>query len=125
MAGGEGDLACPPRFFDLFSPSPRWRPARRSRCGWLPRPWASNFENVEVNIEVDLDFRGTMGIDAETPVGFQQIRTTVEIRRDTAPDRVQRLASSGRAVRRRRHLCEGTTLSTNIAARGRRMEAAG
>jgi uncharacterized OsmC-like protein len=71
-----------------------------------------------VNIEGDLDFRGTMGIDPETPVGFQQIRTSVRFDADATPDRLQRLAS-----RAERYcvvgatLREGTTLSTDIAVR--------
>jgi uncharacterized OsmC-like protein len=75
--------------------------------------------NVEVNIEGHLDFRGTMGIDPETPVGFQQIRTLVRFDADAAPDRLQRLAT-----RAERYcvvgatLREGATLSTDIAARG-------
>jgi uncharacterized OsmC-like protein len=47
---------------------------------------------VEVTVEGDMDFRGTMGIDAETPVGFQRIRTNIQVDADAPPDRLQRLA---------------------------------
>jgi uncharacterized OsmC-like protein len=49
-------------------------------------------KEVEVVVEGDLDFRGTMGIDPETPVGFQQIRTKVRVVADAPADRLQRLA---------------------------------
>ena len=39
-----------------------------------------------------MDFRGTMGIDKETPVGFQEIRTKVRIVADAPEDRLERLA---------------------------------
>jgi uncharacterized OsmC-like protein len=74
--------------------------------------------DVDVTIEGDLDFRGTMGIDAETPVGFQQIRSIVRFDADAPPERLQRLAA-----RAERYcvvgatLREGTGLTTDIAAR--------
>jgi uncharacterized OsmC-like protein len=74
--------------------------------------------NVEVTIEGDLDFRGTMGIDQETPVGFQRIRTSVRFDADATPDRLERLAT-----RAERYcvvgatLRDGTALSTDIAPR--------
>ena len=71
-----------------------------------------------VRAEGDLDFRGTMGVDPETPVGFQRIRTSIRFDADAAPDRLQRLAA-----RAERYcvvgatLREGTELTTSIAAR--------
>ena len=49
-------------------------------------------QEVEVVVEGDMDFRGTMGIDLETPVGFQQIRTKIRLVADAPEDRLQRLA---------------------------------
>ena len=49
-------------------------------------------ESVDVTVEGDLDFRGTMGIDPETPVGFTAIRTIVRITANAPEDRLQRLA---------------------------------
>jgi uncharacterized OsmC-like protein len=34
---------------------------------------------IEATVEGELDLRGTLGIDKETPVGFQQIRLRFEI----------------------------------------------
>jgi uncharacterized OsmC-like protein len=34
---------------------------------------------IGVTVEGDLDLRGTLGIDRETPVGFQDIRVRFEI----------------------------------------------
>jgi uncharacterized OsmC-like protein len=49
-------------------------------------------EQVEIAVHGDMDFRGTMGVDPETPVGFQRIRTDVRIVADAPADRLQRLA---------------------------------
>jgi uncharacterized OsmC-like protein len=73
---------------------------------------------VEIQVDGDLDFRGTMGIDQETPVGFQRIRTTIRFDADASEDRLQRLAA-----RAERYcvvgatLREGTELATDIAVR--------
>lgn len=42
-------------------------------------------EQSEIQAEGDLDFRGTLGIDRETPVGFTQIRLNFEFN-SAAPD---------------------------------------
>ena len=39
-----------------------------------------------VRAEGDLDFRGTMGVDAEVPVGFRDIRLSFELEGDIAED---------------------------------------
>jgi uncharacterized OsmC-like protein len=39
-----------------------------------------------VRAEGDLDFRGTLGLDKEVPVGFQRIRLTFDLTTDEAPD---------------------------------------
>ena len=49
-------------------------------------------EKVDIVVEGDMDFRGTMGSDRETPVGFQKIRTKVDITADAPADRLERLA---------------------------------
>ena len=49
-------------------------------------------QRVEVTVEGDMDFRGTMGIDPETPVGFERIRTDIHVVADAPPDRLERLA---------------------------------
>jgi uncharacterized OsmC-like protein len=113
MAGGEGDLACSG---DLLLAS--LAACQEITLRMVAAAMGIELRNVEVNIEGDLDFRGTMGIDPETPVGFQQIRTSVRFDADAAPDRLQRLAA-----RAERYcvvgatLREGTILSTDIAAR--------
>jgi uncharacterized OsmC-like protein len=113
MAGGEGDLACSG---DLLLAS--LAACQEITLRMVAAAMGIELRNVEVNIEGDLDFRGKMGIDPETPVGFQNIRTSVRFDADAAPDRLQRLAA-----RAERYcvvgatLREGTTLSTDIAAR--------
>lgn len=39
-----------------------------------------------VRAEGDLDFRGTLGIDQEAPVGFSAIRLTFDLDSDASPD---------------------------------------
>ena len=49
-------------------------------------------QEVEITVHGDMDFRGTMGVDPETPVGFQRIRTEIRVVADAPEDRLQRLA---------------------------------
>jgi uncharacterized OsmC-like protein len=113
MAGGEGDLACSG---DLLLAS--LAACQEITLRMVAAAMGIELRNVEVNIEGDLDFRGTMGIDPETPVGFQSIRASVRFDADAAPDRLRRLAA-----RAERYcvvgatLREGTSLSTDIAPR--------
>ncbi len=44
-----------------------------------------------VYAEGDLDFRGTLGIDKETPVGFAEIRLRFEVDTDAAQDKLDLL----------------------------------
>jgi uncharacterized OsmC-like protein len=113
MAGGEGDLACSG---DLLLAS--LAACQEITLRMVAAAMNIELRDVEVTIEGDLDFRGTMGIDPETPVGFQQIRSSVRFEADAAPDRLQRLAA-----RAERYcvvgatLREGTVLTTDIAPR--------
>jgi uncharacterized OsmC-like protein len=113
MAGGEGDLACSG---DLLLAS--LAACQEITLRMVAAAMNIELRDVEVTIEGDLDFRGTMGIDPETPVGFQQIRSSVRFDADAAPDRLQRLAA-----RAERYcvvgatLREGTVLTTDIAPR--------
>jgi uncharacterized OsmC-like protein len=113
MAGGEGDLACSG---DLLLAS--LAACQEITFRMVAAAMGIELRNVDVTIEGDLDFRGTMGIDAETPVGFQRIRSSVRFDADAAPDRLERLA------RRAERYCvvgatlrEGTALTTEIAPR--------
>lgn len=46
---------------------------------------------LDLTVEGDLDFRGTMGVDPAAPVGFERIRTRVALAADASPDRLERL----------------------------------
>jgi uncharacterized OsmC-like protein len=113
MAGGEGDLACSG---DLLLAS--LAACQEITLRMVAAAMGIDLRNVEVDVEGDLDFRGTMGIDRETPVGFQRIRTSVRFDADASPDRLERLAA-----RAERYcvvgatLRDGTSLTTDIAAR--------
>jgi uncharacterized OsmC-like protein len=45
----------------------------------------------QVFAEGDLDFRGTLGVDKEVPVGFQNIRLRFELDTDVAEDQLATL----------------------------------
>jgi uncharacterized OsmC-like protein len=45
----------------------------------------------KVSAEGDLDFRGTLGVAKDAPVGFVQIRLRFDVETDAAPDRLDQL----------------------------------
>ena len=45
----------------------------------------------EVNAEGDLDFRGTLGLDKQVPVGFAAIRLTFKLDTDALPEQLDTL----------------------------------
>ena len=46
-----------------------------------------------VKAEGDLDFRGTLGVDKETPVGFKDVRLRFELDADASPADIEKLIS--------------------------------
>ncbi len=44
-----------------------------------------------VRAEGDLDFRGTLGVDKEAPVGFREIRLTFDLETDAPQDKIDSL----------------------------------
>ncbi len=44
-----------------------------------------------VTAEGDLDFRGTLGVDREAPVGFGAIRLRFELETDAEPEKIEKL----------------------------------
>ena len=46
-----------------------------------------------VRAEGDLDFRGTLGVSKDAPVGFSAIRLTFELDTDAAPEQIEKLIS--------------------------------
>ena len=42
-------------------------------------------------VEGDLDFRGTLGVDKEAPVGFREIRLTFDVDTDVPQDKLDQL----------------------------------
>lgn len=49
------------------------------------------FRKGTVTAEGDIDFRGTLGVSKETPVGFQEIRLTIAIDADATPEQLDTL----------------------------------
>ncbi|MEZ5826165.1 MAG: OsmC family protein [Geminicoccaceae bacterium] len=48
-------------------------------------------EDATLRAEGDLDFRGTLGIDREAPVGFAAVRLAIELKTDEPQDRIDTL----------------------------------
>jgi uncharacterized OsmC-like protein len=46
-----------------------------------------------VHVEGDLDFRGTLGVNKEAPVGFSAIRTTFDLDADATSEQLDTLLS--------------------------------
>ena len=87
MAGGDGDLACSG---DLLLAS--LAACQEITLRMVASAMGIALDSLDVTVEGDLDFRGTMGIDPETPVGFTAIRTTVKLTANAPEERLQRLA---------------------------------
>jgi len=50
-----------------------------------------NLRDGTVSAEGDLDFRGTLGVDKEAPVGFEEIRLRFEVATDAPQDKLDLL----------------------------------
>ena len=46
-----------------------------------------------ISAEGDLDFKGTLGVDRESPIGFKQIRLMFDLKTDTDIETVEKLIS--------------------------------
>lgn len=49
--------------------------------------------DASLEAEGDLDFRGTLGVSKEVPVGFQNIRLNISVETDASDDEVSKLVS--------------------------------
>jgi uncharacterized OsmC-like protein len=50
-----------------------------------------NLRDAVIRAEGDLDFRGTLGVSKETPVGFQQIRLGFDLDTDSSEEEIDKL----------------------------------
>jgi uncharacterized OsmC-like protein len=64
-------------------------------------------DRVELTVVGEWDARGTLGVDRETPVGFQRIHTTIKVVSDAPEEQVQKLLD-----RYERYCVVGATLRT-------------
>jgi uncharacterized OsmC-like protein len=87
MAGGPDDLACSG---DLLLAS--LAACQEITVRMVAAAMGITLNSLEVTVEGDLDFRGTMGVDPETPVGFTDIRSRISLTADAPADRLERLA---------------------------------
>lgn len=87
MAGGVGDLPCSG---DLLLAS--LAACQEITLRMVASAMGIELEKVEITVEGEMDFRGTMGVDPVAPVGFDRIRSTIAITADAPEERLQRLA---------------------------------
>ena len=111
-AGGEGALACSG---DLLLAA--LAACQEITIRMVAAAMKVELTKLDLTVEGDLDFRGTMGVDPEAPVGFERIRTRVALEADAPPDRLERL------VQRAERYCvvnatlrQAPTLTTEIEA---------
>ena len=50
-------------------------------------------QSCEINAEGDLDFRGTLGVSKEAPVGFKTIRLFFDVKSDASVEQLDKLIS--------------------------------
>jgi uncharacterized OsmC-like protein len=50
-----------------------------------------DLKDATVLAEGDLDFRGTLGVAKDAPVGFREIRLKFDLRSDAAPEQLKKL----------------------------------
>ncbi len=87
MAGGTDELACSG---DLLLAS--LAACQEITLRMVAAAMGITLDQVDVTVSGDMDFRGTMGLDPETPVGFERIRTEIRVVANAPEDRLQRLA---------------------------------
>ena len=78
-------------------------------------------ESLKVDVEIDWDFRGTMGVDRTVPVGATGIRlkTRVKVKDGVDPERARRLlASAERYCSTLQTLRHGVDVVTDFAIEG-------
>jgi uncharacterized OsmC-like protein len=86
FAGGEGALACSG---DILLAS--LAACQEITLRMVAAAMGITLSSVELTVEGEMDFRGTMGVDPDTPVGFQRIRTIIKVSADAPEDRLERL----------------------------------
>ena len=99
-AGGLGEMACSG---DLLLAS--LAACQEITLRMVAAAMGIELRAVDLRVEGDMDFRGTMGVDPETPVGFTAIRTIIDIDADASPERLEKLRQ-----RAERYCVVGATL---------------
>jgi uncharacterized OsmC-like protein len=86
LAGGEGEFPCSG---DIFLAS--LAACQEITLRMVATAMGIELKKADVRVEGDMDFKGTMGTNPETPVGFTAIRILVDIDADAPADRLERL----------------------------------
>ena len=86
MTGGPDDIPCSG---DLFLAS--YAACQEITVRMVAAAMGITLDRLEVTIEGDMDFRGTMAVDRTAPVGFTDIRATISLTANAPADRLERL----------------------------------
>ena len=86
MTGGPEDIPCSG---DLFLAS--YAACQEITVRMVAAAMGITLDRLEVTIEGDMDFRGTMAVDRTAPVGFTDIRATISLTANAPADRLERL----------------------------------
>jgi uncharacterized OsmC-like protein len=86
MVGGPDDVPCSG---DLFLAS--LAACQEITVRMVAAAMGVTLERLDITIEGDMDFRGTLGVDRNAPVGFTAVRTKIALTADAPADRLERL----------------------------------
>jgi uncharacterized OsmC-like protein len=112
-AGGEGDTPCSG---DILASA--LAICEESTLRSVAANMGVELESVHVDVRIHWDFRGTMGVDRDVPVGATgiEMRTQVKVKDGVDPERAKRLlASAERYCSTLQTLRHGVEVSTDFA----------
>src|SRR5918997_1162257 len=88
--GGTGEVACSG---DLLLGA--LAACAQVTCQMVAEAMGIEAEKIEVTVEGDMDLAGTLGVSQEVPVGFESIRTTIDIvAPEATEDQMEKLRKS-------------------------------
>ena len=93
--GGDGRARVPPTCC-----SKRWSDAQALHCSAVATALGISLRDATIRAEGDLDFRGTLGVSKDVPVGFKQIRLNFDLDTDATRRADRDTASSDRTLLR-------------------------
>ena len=71
--------------------SKRWSDAQASHCAPSATTLGISLRDATIRAEGDLDFRGTLGVSKDVPVGFKQIGLNFDLDTDATEEQIATL----------------------------------